>query len=418
MPGTRLIFIGILVLALALPALALFKTSDSHAPIRIKDIEACSTVQRLSSIKDTFESADGESPLMKRLFALLFPFDSPAYNSLLATFYISSFPNLILGFIPADIELSSLNTMISFATGGLLGDVFLNLIPHSFMGEPSPEAGVSVVLVEPRRNIVVGTAIFSGFALFFLLDKTMRYLSSRNGDSDSSGHSHSHNHSHSTGSSSALAGTDKDTASTLKKRGSSTAVEEKAEVQPTTTKEVGASLQLGAYLNLFADFTHNITDGLAMSAAFFASPTIGATTTLACFAHEIPHEIADFSILVKSGFSKKKAMLSQFITAIGAFVGTLLGIFIQKMAAAGAEEVVSSPDLVASVLHKASGILQTTVTGADLVIPCVAGSFLYIASVSVVPELLEASSSGRQLLKEAAAMAFGISCMALIAWNE
>jgi zinc transporter ZupT len=57
-----------------------------------------------------------------------------------------------------------------------------------------------------------------------------------------------------------------------------------------------------------------------MAASFYSSPLIGATTTLACFAHEIPHEIADYSILVRSGFSKRQAMLSQFLTAIGAFV--------------------------------------------------------------------------------------------------
>lgn len=57
-----------------------------------------------------------------------------------------------------------------------------------------------------------------------------------------------------------------------------------------------------------------------MAASFYASPLIGATTTLACFAHEIPHEIADYSILIRSGFTKKQAMQSQFLTAIGAFV--------------------------------------------------------------------------------------------------
>ena len=57
-----------------------------------------------------------------------------------------------------------------------------------------------------------------------------------------------------------------------------------------------------------------------MAASFYSSPLIGATTTLACFAHEIPHEIADYSILVRSGFTKKQAMQSQFLTAIGAFV--------------------------------------------------------------------------------------------------
>jgi zinc transporter 7 len=59
---------------------------------------------------------------------------------------------------------------------------------------------------------------------------------------------------------------------------------------------------------------------ISMAASFYASPLIGATTTLACFAHEIPHEIADYSILIKSGFTKRQAMQSQFMTAIGAFV--------------------------------------------------------------------------------------------------
>ena len=58
----------------------------------------------------------------------------------------------------------------------------------------------------------------------------------------------------------------------------------------------------------------------SMAASFYASPLIGATTTLACFAHEIPHEIADYSILIRSGFTKRQAMQSQFLTAIGAFV--------------------------------------------------------------------------------------------------
>jgi zinc transporter ZupT len=59
-----------------------------------------------------------------------------------------------------------------------------------------------------------------------------------------------------------------------------------------------------------------------MAASFYSSPLIGATTTLACFAHEIPHEIADYSILVRSGFTKRQAMMSQFGTAIGAFVSS------------------------------------------------------------------------------------------------
>ena len=140
---------------------------------------------------------------MRRLFAALFPFQSPAWNSgestsmpvnvaeggviVLATFYISSYapsltqcprrsrtpiasnrlghpwglltvpsvPNFILLLVPSTLEPSSLNTMIAFATGGLLGDVFLHLVPHAFFGEGELGAERSIE-VEERRNIVIG----------------------------------------------------------------------------------------------------------------------------------------------------------------------------------------------------------------------------------------------------------------------
>lgn len=66
-----------------------------------------------------------------------------------------------------------------------------------------------------------------------------------------------------------------------------------------------------------------------MAASFYSSPIIGATTTLACFAHEIPHEIADYSILVRSGFSKRQAMQSQYLTAVGAFVRPLFLAYVE-----------------------------------------------------------------------------------------
>ena len=59
---------------------------------------------------------------------------------------------------------------------------------------------------------------------------------------------------------------------------------------------------------------------------------IGATTTLACFAHEIPHEIADYSILIRSGFTKRQAMQSQFLTAVGAFVSLAVPCILECLA--------------------------------------------------------------------------------------
>ena len=72
-----------------------------------------------------------------------------------------------------------------------------------------------------------------------------------------------------------------------------------------------------------------------MSASFYASPTVGATTTVAVFFHEIPHEVGDFALLVQSGFTKRQAMGSQFITAIGALLGTLIGIAVQELGGSG-----------------------------------------------------------------------------------
>ena len=40
----------------------------------------------------------------------------------------------------------------------------------------------------------------------------------------------------------------------------------------------------------------------------------------------MPHEIRDYAILVQAGFSRKSAMMAQFYTAIGALLGTLIGL--------------------------------------------------------------------------------------------
>ncbi|OCB89923.1 Zinc/iron permease [Sanghuangporus baumii] len=196
--------------------------SLANSQITIFNVQQCEAVRRLSTIKEDVEAL--ESPVMRRVFAVLFPFENPGWNA-------------------------------------------------------SGEEG--------------------------------------------SGHSHSHSHvgaDSSNGVSSNVSTSDK---SGLRKRSGDTKVangdaRENREDEHQGKHTTGPS-KLSAYLNLFGDFVHNI-----MAASFYSSPLIGATTTLACFAHEIPHEIADYSILVRSGFSKRQAMQSQYITAVGAFVSTVL----------------------------------------------------------------------------------------------
>jgi solute carrier family 39 (zinc transporter), member 7 len=86
-------------------------------------------VQKLSALKNALD--EQESPIMRKVFAWLFPF-GPAWNSIIGTFYISSsvhsslralsqligrpsVPNFILAFIPAEINPDTLNTMTAFA---------------------------------------------------------------------------------------------------------------------------------------------------------------------------------------------------------------------------------------------------------------------------------------------------------------
>ena len=186
----------------------------------------------------------------------------------------------------------------------------------------------------------------------------MRVLNASTGEEGHShGHSHSHSHSHSAATSTAV----KPSSGELRQRKSPsdvTEIEPKAPAEP----EVNPSLRLSAYLNLFGDFTHNITDGLAMAASFYSSPALGAVTTIATFCHEIPHEIADYSILIKSGFTKSQAMGSQFFTAVGAFVGTFLGIWIAETSGTGK-----------AALKVGEGLFGTSLAAGELVIPATAG---------------------------------------------
>ncbi|KAF6754427.1 ZIP-like iron-zinc transporter [Ephemerocybe angulata] len=379
-----------------------------------KDIQECAPIQSLSALKEALE--EDASPVMRKVFAVLFPF-GPAWNSILGTFYISSVPNFILAFIPAQINTNTLNTMTAFATGGLLSDVFLHLIPHAFMGE-SQAPGVHFVVVEEKRNIIIGLAIFVGFASFFFMEKTLRVLSE---GGDDQGHSHSHSHSHSLPPAASASGVESSSGEKnglVKRSGGTKEDLTESEGVVQGDKPTGGPSKLSAYLNLFGDFVHNITDGLAMAASFYASPAIGATTTLACFAHEIPHEIADYSILVRSGFTKRQAMQSQFLTAVGAFVGTFIGIAVHNAAATSADAEGPVLDFAAGVRQDANGLFGTTAQWGDLVIPFVAGGFLYIGAVAVLPTLLSESKGAKQALREFAAMAVGVLCMLLVAWNE
>lgn len=280
-----------------------------------------------------------------------------------STVLISILPFIILFFIPVDGTIEKqplLKVLLSFASGGLLGDAFLHLIPHALMPHENGEGhshshshSHSEGEQHGPHDMTVGLGVLGGIITFLVVEKSVRLFSG--------GHEHSHN-------------TNKNKNKDSKKG------KEKKEIK------------IAGYLNLAADFMHNFTDGLAIGASFIAGNSIGLITTVTILFHEIPHEIGDFAILVQSGCSRKKAMLLQLLTALGAVSGTMFSLYIQDTG----EGLVSS-----------------------LILPFTAGGFIYIATVSVIPELLEGSNAKfSQSIKEILALLAGVYMMVIIAQYE
>ncbi|KAF5523823.1 Zinc transporter [Colletotrichum aenigma] len=386
------------------------KLASASKPIADLSLEAldeqlqqCSVVQSLTA--DKLAKMSDSPSLLSRAFGVLFP-GTPAVNAILATLYISGPPNFLLALCPPNIDPSSLSVMVAFAVGGLMGDTLFHLLPEIFLGEDEPDRA-RLVLVEPNRNLLLGVAILVGFMTFVAMDKGLRIATGGEGHSHDHGHAHSHAEAKAEGVSSAV-----EQAGELKSRKKKADEGSNGAVEKTTEKEINPSVRLGGYLNLIADFTHNITDGLAMSASFYASPTIGATTTVAVFFHEIPHEVGDFALLVQSGFSKRAAMGAQFVTALGALLGTLIGIAVQELGGGSGEDAMA----------RNAGLWGTSLTWGDMLLPFTAGTFLYVGTVAVIPELLETGPNKmvelRKTLTQFAAIAVGAGIMLYISWHD
>jgi len=113
------------------------------------------------------------------------------------------------------------------------------------------------------------------------------------------------------------------------------------------------------YMNLIGDSIHNFIDGLIIAASFITSVPLGITTTIAISTHEIPQEIGDFGVLIYGGFSKKKALLLNFLIALTAVLGGLTGYLISNL-------------IDNMVLY---------------ILPFAAGGFIYIAATDLIPEI-------------------------------
>lgn len=112
-------------------------------------------------------------------------------------------------------------------------------------------------------------------------------------------------------------------------------------------------------LVLFSDGVHNFLDGIVIGVSFLVSIPVGFATTLAVILHEIPQEIGDFAVLLHSGYTRKRALWVNFLSALAAILGTIVAFGLGE----------ASENFIAWVL------------------PIAAGGFIYIAIADLIPEL-------------------------------
>lgn len=220
--------------------------------------------------------------------------------------------------------------LVSLAVGALLGDALIHLIPEAIAGFSEASSAALWVLV--------------GILLFFSIEKFL--------------HWHHHHSTHGT-----------------------------REMEGTPTHEAHRH-PLGT-LVFTADGLHNLIDGIIIGASYLISIEVGIATTIAVILHEIPQEIGDFAILLHAGFSKARALLINFSSALLAFVGVFIIL----------------------ALESTGGQFLPAMTAVS------AGSFLYIAGSDLVPELHK-TVGVRHSLIQLAAIVIGIGLMWMLIFVE
>ncbi|KFM06309.1 Zinc transporter ZIP13, partial [Aptenodytes forsteri] len=269
-----------------------------------------------------------------------------------------------------------LKQLLSFAIGGLLGNVFLHLLPEAWAYTCSATTGEGQSFQQQK---LLGLWVIIGFLTFLVLEKI--FLEKEEKECPGVGCD-----------SKAPAGKIPNGSGypLLKASGQS----QRAGTDSTQCN--GSSLQfcptdnrikISGYLNLLANTIDNFTHGLAVAASFLVSRKVGFLTTMAILLHEIPHEVGDFAILLRAGFDRWSAAKMQLSTALGGILGACFAICAQSPKGAG--------ETVAWIL------------------PFTSGGFLYIALVNVVPDLLEEKNPWNSL-QQILLLCTGITVMVLL----
>ena len=114
-----------------------------------------------------------------------------------------------------------------------------------------------------------------------------------------------------------------------------------------------------ASLVLIGGAFHNFADGAIIGAAVLTSLPLGVSTTLAVAAHQVPQEVGDFAVLLGAGYSRRRALTLNSISALAGIVGSV-------------------------AMYTAADRLPATL---PYVLALAAGGFLYVAMADLIPDL-------------------------------
>jgi zinc and cadmium transporter len=81
-------------------------------------------------------------------------------------------------------------------------------------------------------------------------------------------------------------------------------------------------------LLLVGDSIHNFVDGVVIAGAFLESDALGVAAALSTIAHEVPQEIGEFLVYLRSGYTRRRALSLNCVSSLAAVAGAVLGYFV------------------------------------------------------------------------------------------
>eukprot|EP00088_Acartia_fossae_P056051 TRINITY_DN6523_c0_g1_i13.p1 TRINITY_DN6523_c0_g1~~TRINITY_DN6523_c0_g1_i13.p1 ORF type:complete len:520 (+),score=33.61 TRINITY_DN6523_c0_g1_i13:223-1560(+) len=266
-----------------------------------------------------------------------------------------------------------LQGFICIAVGTLVGDSFIHLAPHALMNGHSAES--------TWKGFLASMVVMA----FISLDKILRYI----------GVNHGHSHAMTTFQPILKNEQDKISEDSFS-QASTMMVEECGSYSDASILQEGSGKRSGPghgrqsntnLMVIIGDAVHNFADGIAIGAAFSIGYGPGLSTSIAVLCHELPHEIGDFAILIQNGMSTKTALMYNVLSSVTGFLGMCLGMVLGS-----------------------SGQYSTWM------IAGIMGVFLYVALVSMLPEI--SANSKTILFTNICGMVIGVVLLLVIGLYE